>query len=296
MSPTDNTYLDLMRLGFQGELASCESCVESRRVQDHQDAKDFLEAGAEAGVFERTFLLDLYGRLGPRATFSDHELVYDEPVYLSAPRYRMKNGDRRQTLARAREAIREAIRLYTEELSSDDAAIRAAYEAAIEQELISGDDVPPEGAKLSAIAMLRSIVRAFRKGQGKDASPEQAREIAQDEAVNFIRSIGPGDTESGRATHRPASRELEDFVIDALRDPGDAVRKGIVPEGAEARYIRAAIGIAERLYCRLEGAPRSRFAAAVQEAFESGRGSDVPARQFAKKRWSDLVAPHPIGV
>lgn len=288
-----NTYFDLMRLGFEGGLASCESCVESRHAQDRRDAKIFLEAGAEAGVFERTFLLDLYGRLGPRSTLSERELEYDEPVYLSAPRYRMKKGDRRQILTRAREAIREAIRLYTEELSSDAETIARAYEAAIAQGLITGDSVPPEDAELSEIAMLRSIVRAFRDNQDESVSSAELREQAQREALAFIRREGSGREPHKDYSRRPPSRELEEFVLGALRDPKQAVNDGIVPAAAEDRYIRAAIGIAERLYRDLDGDERTRFAVSVGKALAAAQSSEEPAREFARQYWGELVASPP---
>src|SRR5436305_12192596 len=83
------SFWHMAKVAMQGELASCESCVEHFYFQSSFNARAFLDSCAAAGLVEKVSLLDLLGQLGSKRSPTSQR--YDQSIYLSAPDFRSRN-------------------------------------------------------------------------------------------------------------------------------------------------------------------------------------------------------------
>ena len=172
------SFWDMTALSMAGGLASCRSCVEHFYYQSFWSASAFLDACVFGRLLERVSLLDLYGDVGSRATPTVRQTWYDEPIYISAPRFRKTHLDAaRKRLESTKQAVMDALRLYHEDLGGNDDAIDAAYSHSIETAMLRHSEIASQrrGVALSPIAKLRLIQDGFRKALRRE-NPTASRE------------------------------------------------------------------------------------------------------------------------
>jgi len=210
----------MVALAMAGGLASCRSCVEHYYFQSYRNASAFLDSCVAGRLLEKVSLLDLYGDVGSRSTPSVRQRWYDEPIYISAPRFRRLHLDvARERLESTKRAVLEALRLYHEELDADDAAILAAYASAITESMLRHSGLAHErrDVDMSPIARLRLIQDGFRKDVKRERPKDSREEIesaAAKRTVEYVnRFVGQAAPESSTSDRL---EELQRFTEEFL--------------------------------------------------------------------------------
>ena len=240
------SFWEMVALAMAGGLASCRSCVEHYYFQSYQNAGAFLDSCVAGRLLERVSLLDLYGDVGPRPAPSLRQSWYDEPIYISAPRFRRLHLDvARERLESTKRAVLDALRLYHEELGADDNAILAAYANAITESMLRHSELARErkDVDMSPIARLRLIQDGFRKDARRERPRDTREEIesaAAKRTVEYVnRFIGKAAPETSRSDRL---EELQKFTEEFLgrRHSLDEFWKGSygqIPVGFERQWL-----------------------------------------------------------
>ena len=263
------SFFQMTELAVAGRLSSCESCVEHFYFQSQQNASDFLDSCASAGLLEKVSLRELLGQVGPHVGLSAADLAYDQPVYISAPEFRKRNpGESRRRITNTKRAVREAFRLYFEELQADDRAIEAAYSCAMERDLLrfnararSRSDVA-----LSTVAKLRLMLDGFKsrlRGEGRSAG--EATRQAGHEVVSFVRECSERPLSISNGTDSKAS-ELSEFVVEFLGG-GARLQVGV---NERLQCADAVLRMARRQLGRLDQSQAIEYAKRITEALRQG--------------------------
>jgi len=235
---------------MQGELASCESCVEHFYFQSKFNAKVFLDSCASAGLVEKVSLLDLLGQLGSKR--SPASMHYDQSIYLSAPDFRNRNPKRaRERIENTKKAVYGAFRLYYDEVQADDAFVDRAYGRALDERILRNADAAEErrDVALSAVAKLRLILDAFRNQKKLSEPTLTAPELdvqATAATIDYIMRTPQRVTADG---HSSRAEELRSFIDEVLESDEQTLRERLssphpLPKRDLVRLLRLVSGLA----------------------------------------------------
>lgn len=223
------TFWNMSALAVAGRLASCESCVEFYYLQSKANAAVFLDSCAGAGLVDRWSLLELRSDLEPISSAPPtlRQQWFNQAIYLSSPPYRKYDLDMaRERTEGTKNAVYNAFKLYHEELKTKDAAIVAAYDAAIKEEQLRFSSTAKDRADvaLSVVAMVRLILDGFKvaakkeaKGSGVKLSNAQVEQRATEMTIEYVKRFWDAQPTSfrGKQDH---GEELETFINEFLSD------------------------------------------------------------------------------
>lgn len=273
------SFWEMAALAMAGQLASCQSCLEYFYFQSKSNAIAFLESCVVGGLVTEVSLLDLCGDVGPHATPSVRGRWYDQPIFISAPRFRRKNLDAaRRRIEITKRAVYNAYNLYYEVIGANDEAIDSAYFRAVREGRLRHSETARErlDVDLSPVARLRLIQDGFKaliKRKHPDRPPEERERLASGACSDYV--LDSESNGSGRVPPSDRAEELEGFVEAILLDTHD-LREfwdgsyGEFPSDYRDRWLRVISELISRRFSQLSDSAddekRSQFLERIGEA------------------------------